>query len=341
MAIDQQALKDALREVFGNDGELYALAEQKLMANDKFATDFMAGYMRNRDYTQKTQAIADERRTMEDQKKTYETQLQQYREAVDAAESGKAQVLRDLANHKESLAGAYERLKNIKQMYALSDEDIPSYSDLIKTEQKGKPVDNSNDLDERFNKFEQKITKLIGDKLIPELGGMARLDTLWPEIRDEHEELTGKKMNARQMQELLDEASARHRAGKPTGLKDLWEEKYNVGELRQKHHDDGLEKRLRQKWDDEQKVKLSEAALQGISPVAPEAQGFRTSNILQHKFKVHEEPPAAAPKTREATSSRDRQAATGGERAAQRFLERRANGIPMGAPDERKASKVA
>jgi len=140
----------------------------------------------------------------------------------------------------------------------------------------------------------------------------------------------------------LAEADQRGRAGRPISLKALWEEKYDVGNLRQKHHDDGLEKELRAKWDAEQQARISEAAMSGIRPVGPDQQGMRTSQIFDHKFKVHEETePLAAPKLRETKSAAERQALSGAERAGKRFLERRASGVPMGAPDERKPTKVA
>lgn len=342
MPIDPQLLKDTLREALGGDGELYALAEQRLLANEKMATDFLAGYMRNRDYTQKTQALSQERGQAQDEKKLYENQIEQYRQLLEQAETGKQQVLRDLAGHKESLAGAYSRLQDIKQRYQLGDDDIPAYKDLIDTSRKGKPVDSSGDIDDKLAAFKKDMEQYLTQKLVPELGGMAQLDIVWSDIRDEHRELTGKRMSAKEQQDLYAEADRRSRAGRPISLKALWEEKFDVPTMRQKHHDDDLEKKLRTKWDDEQKAKLSEQALQGIHPTAPDQQGLRTSNIFQHKFQVHEEAPAGAPKPREAPSAAERNALGGADRAAKRYLERRANGVPMGAPDERKtANKVA
>ena len=80
----------------------------------------------------------------------------------------------------------------------------------------------------------------------------------------------------------------------------------------------------------------------GIHPTAPHQEGLRTSHIFDHKFNVHEGGTGEAPKPREMPSAAERQALSGAERATKRHLERRANGIPMGAPDERKnPTKVA
>lgn len=341
MPVDKQTLKETIREAAGEDGELYALLEQKLLANDEAATRFVGGFMRDRDYRTKTQALASDRQTWEGDKRTMDGQIEQYRQLLEAAEVDKAKVLKELAAQNINVATANARLKHIKQVYQLSDDDIPTIPDQIETYQKGKPVDSSTDIDQKLAAFEKKITTYLAERLVPELGGMAQLDIVWADIRDQHRELTGKRMTAKEAQELLNEADKRGRAGKPISLPALWEEKYNVPDLRQKHHDENLEKQLRDKWDAEQKAKLSEAALAGVHP-GMEQQGLRTSQIFDHKFKVHEETqPAAAPKLREAPSAAERQALSGAERATKRHLERRGAGIPMGAPDERKPTKVA
>lgn len=340
MPVDKDTLKATIKEAAGDDAELSALLEQKLSANDEAAARFVGGFLRNRDYTSKTQALASDRQSFTDEKTQLQGQMDQYRQLLQAAEGDKNKVLHDLAAHKEDLAGAYARLQHIKQIYQLSDEDIPAYKDLIDTKHKGKPVDSSTDIETRLADFKKELTKEIGtyltEKLVPELGGMAQLDIVWNDIRDEHRELTGKRMTAKEQQDLLNEANKRGVAGRPISLKALWEERYDAPQLRQKHHDTNFEKELRAKWDAEQTAKMSEAAMAGIRPGA-EAEGFRTSNILKHKFQVHEETtPAAAPKMRETASAAERQAAGGAERASKRFLERRAAGIPLGAPDERK-----
>jgi outer membrane murein-binding lipoprotein Lpp len=345
MPVDKEALKDAIREAAGEDGELYAFLEQKMLANDKIATQFLGGFMRNKDYTQKNQALATDRQTIEADRKTMEDKMEQFRQLLEAAEVEKAKVLKDLAQHKIDVATSQARLKHIKQTYQLSDDDIPNIPDQIETFQTRRPVDTSTDIDTKladFKKdFKDDITKYLAEKLVPELGGMAQLDIIWADIRDQHRELTGKRMSAKEAQELFNEADRRGRAGKPISLASLWEEKYDVPALRQKHHDEDLSKKLRADWDAEQAAKLSEAALAGVRPGAME-QGLRTSHVFDHKFKVHEETqPQAAPKLREAPSAADRQALSGAERASRRYIERRANGIPMGAPDERKPTKVA
>lgn len=345
MPVDKETLKSVLREAAGDDNELYDYLDKKLAANDTVATKFVGGFMRDRDYRSKTQALAADRGVLDQERKGFETQVTQYRQLLEAAETEKGKIMKELADHKVSVATANARLKHLKQTYSLSDDDVPDIPDMIQTHQKGRVVDSSTDIDEKlaaFEKaFEKKITSYIGERLVPELGGMAQLDIVWADIHDEHRELTGKRLSAKEAQELYNEAQKRGKAGQPISLKAMWEEKYDAPALRMKKHDDDYEKDLRTKWDAEQAAKISEAALQGIRP-GMEQQGLRTSEILSHKFKVHEETePSAAPKMRETTSAAERQALSGAERASKRFLERRGAGIPMGAPDERKSTKVA
>lgn len=341
MPVDKEILKSVIREAVGDDHELYAHLDQKLQANDEAATRFVAGFMRDRDYRTKTQALASDRQTIEQERQTWDGQMQQYRQLLEQAETEKAQIMKELAAHRVSVAEAQARLQNLKRNYQLSDEDVPSIPDQIETYQKKKVMDSSTDIDDKLAAFEKKITSYLAEKLVPELGGMAQLDIVWSDIRDEHRELTGKRLTAKEQQELLSEADKRGRAGKPISLKALWEEKYDAPAMRQKHHDGELEKQLREKWDTEQKAKISEEAMQGIRPGMKEA--YRTSQIFDHKFKVHEEAePQAAPKLREVASASERVALSGAERASKRFLERRGAGVPMGAPDERKpGGKVA
>jgi hypothetical protein len=347
MPVDKQALQDVIREAVGDDDEMFHFLSQKLQANDQRATNFLAGFMRNKDYTQKSQALAEEKRTYDGntqqwntQLNTYNTQLDQYRQMLEKAEAEKLAVLRDLGKERESLQGAYARLQHIKDIYQLSDQDIPSYKDLIDTAKKGKPVDHSDiDIDAKISGLKKELTDYLAQKLIPELGGMAQLDIAWNDIREEHRELTGKRLTGKEQQELLDEANKRAQGGRPISLKQLWEEKYDGPKLRLTKHDEEREKELRTKWDAEMVQKRSEEAMQGLHPNAPD--GLRTSQILNHKFQTHEEGPAPLARKVEARSSTQREALGGADRAAKRFLERRAAGVPMGAPDERKGGGKA
>ena len=346
MPVDKEALRATIREAFG-ESALAAEVEQNLLANEAAATNFIGGFLRNKDYTQKNQSLADERRQaeadrqrMQDEQKIIQQQMEQYRQQLDAAEQEKSKVMKALRDEEISKAEAWALLQNIKKTYQLSNDDIPDRTDIRRTAQDGVVHDTSRDLDDRFAAFEKKMMANITQQLIPEMGGMARLPSIFVNTWAEHEKLTGKMLSEKEHEDLLNEADRRHRAGRPISYRQMWEERYDVPALRQKAHDTNLEKELRAKWDAEETAKRSEEALAGIRP-QPGGQMLRTSNIFEHKFRIHDELPAAAPKIRENASAAERQREGGAARATRRWLEDRANGIPIGAPKPPKDGKVA
>ena len=133
MPVDKAELKERIREIAGDDPDFARTLEEKLASNDAVATQFIAGFMRHKDYTTKTQALATDRQTMDQERRTWDGQIQQYRQLLEQTEQEKGQILRDLANHKVSVATAHARLKDLKTRYQLSDDDVPSIPDQIET----------------------------------------------------------------------------------------------------------------------------------------------------------------------------------------------------------------
>lgn len=335
MPVDQGLLNSAIEEATGGDAELTALLREKFSKNDAAAAAFTGGFTRTRDYTQKTTALADDR-------KKIEGQLAQYQSQLESAEKEKDKVMRDLANHKVTVAQANARLAAVKETYNLSDEDIPPMGDLIETRKGGKVVDSTDDidtrLDERFKAFEKTIT----DRIIPELGSMTELDIIWAAMADEHKELTGKFLNATERREILKTA---RESNKP--LTTVWEEKYSIPTERKRVERDLWAKEERAKWDAEQTARRSAEAMEGIRPGAGDESGLRLSPVLKKQFPERGVDPIADTKPTDAQagahvrrmpSSNDRESLTGAERAAKRYLERRAAGIPMGGKEERKSA---
>src|SRR5262245_26200029 len=114
MPVDKETLKEVIREAAGDDNDLYAVLEQKLAANDTAATRFVGGFMRDRDYRTKTQALAQDRQGMEQERRTWDGQVQQYRQLLEAAEAEKGKIMKDLAQQHINVATAHARLKNLK-----------------------------------------------------------------------------------------------------------------------------------------------------------------------------------------------------------------------------------
>ena len=184
-------------------------------------------------------------------------------------------------------------------------------------------------------KFEDKITKT----LLPELAGMTDLDIIWANMRDEHYELTGKRLTAAEQRDILKVARDNGRK-----LTDVWEEKYQIGDQRKKVERDGIEKELRAKWEAEQTARRSAEAMEGIRPGVQDETGLRLSPVLHKQFaergtEIADAKPGEHTRTPvKMPSGAERESLTGAERAAKAFLERRSAGVPMGAPREKKTA---
>lgn len=334
MPVDQQRLNAAIEEASGGDAEIAGWLREKYKNNETAAVAFLGGFTRTDDYTRKTQGLAGEKKKLEDQLALYQANLE-------TAETDKNKILKDLANQKITVAAANARLQSLKETYQLSDEDIPPTGDLIDTRKSGKVHDSTADLDERLAAFEKKFEDKITQTLLPELAGMTDLDIIWANMRDEHKELTGKRLTADEQREILKDARANGRK-----LTDVWEEKFKIPDARKKLERDGYEKELRTKWDAEQTAKRSAEALEGIRPGAADETGLRLSTVLRKQFAERGAEPVQQTEVKPGEHTRtpvkmpsgeQREGLTGAERAAKKYLERRAAGVPIGGQEKKTA----
>jgi hypothetical protein len=294
MAVDKQILEKCIKRAAGSDTEFADYLRDKYSKNDQLAVDFVGGFMANDDYTQKTQGLAEQRKQYESQS----SQLESTRKALEAAEVEKNQILKDLAQHRVSTAKARELMQILSDKYQLTDEDLPGMSDLIATAKKGKPVDNTPDIETRLAAFgdemEKRIEKKFVGAMMPELSSMAALPLIWAEISREHQELTGKALTFAEQQEILKGAREGNR-----GLRDVWEEKYQIAGdtgLRMQKRDE----KLKQSWQSEQEKAAAEArqkaALEVVTPVATDlGTGPGISRAFQTKFREYSPDPNAQP----------------------------------------------
>jgi len=334
MAVDKQVLEQCILEAADGDAEMATFLRDRYAKNEAAAVKFVGGFMRQADFTRKTQALADERKTYEGSAE----QLKTLRAALSDAETEKNTILKDLASHRVSTAKARELMKILQDKYSLTDEDLPGMSDLIETSKKGKPVDNTDDLDTRFAAFKADILKEAEQKftgaMIPELGAMATLPIIWQEINREHQELTGKPLTFAEQQEIYKVA----REGKSGGLRDVWEAKFNIGGdagLRMQKRDE----RLKSEWATErEKAEAAKRSQDALNVVAPQAvdlgTGRNISSAFQTKFRTFEmdpnKPPVAdaggVPSLEVKPGQHVRQTGdrgpTGAQRAAAKFLEK-------------------
>ncbi len=337
MAVDPKILEACIAEAAGDDAEMAAFLRERYAKNDTLAAKFVGGFMRQSDYTKKSQEIADQRKTYE----SASVQLETTRKALEAAETEKGQILKDLSQHRVSTAKARELMMILRDKYNLNDEDLPGMSDLIETAKKGKPVDTTEDIDTRLAKFGDELMSRMEKKFVgammPELGAMANLPLIWNEIGREHQELTGKALTFTEQQEILKGA---REGNKP--LREVWEEKYSISGdagLRMQKRDENLKKQWEQDAEKKAAEKRQQEALQVVTPKDTDlGTGPGISPAFKTKFRTFDPDPNKAPiadaggiPTLEVKPGQHvRQAGdrgpTGAQRAAAKYLEKVATG---------------
>lgn len=294
MPVDKQLLESCILEAAGDDAEMTTFLRERYAKNEALAAKFVGGYTRTADYTKKSQALADERKQMEGQS----AQLANMRTALEAAETEKNGVLRELAGHRISTAKARELMKLLQEKYQLTDDDLPGMSDLIETAKKGKVVDNTDDLDTRLKTMREEMKKeyegILTKTLIPELGSMAALPMVWGEILREHQELTGKPLNFAEQQEILAAAQSNKQ-----GLRNAWEEKYQISSgswgdgLRMQKRDELLKTTWASEREAADAAKRSADALNVVAPQNAElGDGPGISNAFKTKFRTFDMDPS-------------------------------------------------
>lgn len=294
--VDKQLLESCIAEAAGDDKEMADFLRDRYTKNDALAVKFVGGFTRTADYTRKTQELADQRKTFE----TEHAQLENVRRALEAAETEKNGILKELATHRISTAKARELMKVLQEKYSLTDEDLPGMSDLIETSKKGKPVDTTEDMDTRFASFKADLMKEMEAKFVgamtPELGAMANLPLIWNEINREHEELTGKRLTFAEQQEILKAARDNTDSSMGKGsIYGIWQDKYQIAGtdgLRMKKRDERLKADWLAEREKDEADKRSKAALDVVTPSAPDlGNGPGISPAFKTRFRTFEMDP--------------------------------------------------
>ena len=290
MPVDKQFLEQCIAEASDGDQEFATALRAKLSANDTLAAKFVAGYMRNADYTKKTQELSDQRRQFDGQS----GQLDTLRKALEAAEMEKANILKELAGHRIGTAKARELMKLLQEKYQLTDEDLPGMSDLIETSKKGKPVDTTEDVDSRIKaavaEAETRMEKKFAGAMIPEIGAMAAMPRVWGSIEREHKDLTGKDLSDEEATAILQDARTNNKS-----LRQSWEDKFGIGGsdgLRMRKRDEKLKSQWQADREKEEADKRSKQALEVVTPAQADlGSGPNISSAFKTRFRTFEMDP--------------------------------------------------
>ncbi len=324
MAVSREQLAEYVAEL-GLPEEQTKTLTDTLLANDKAATQFVGQRLRHADYTKKTQELTQHKQNIEAQATE---QITQYATQLSAAQNKIQAIMADMEKESISAATANARLRKVKETYNLSDEDIPAIEGVAKPAGTAPNAPSGTvDIDAKLTDFRNSLLKTIREDLM----AMPRVSAIQADISQEHYELTGKRLSRAEHNELLELATKNK-----IRLEDAWEQKFNIPSLRTSKSDDEKKKKWQAEWEAEQRTKNSDAAMAGVRPHDPNQSNFQ-SPVLGKKFQESVDPARPAADKSPATPASPASPATvggpkpsGAERAAAKFLERRANGVPMG-----------
>lgn len=337
MAIDAARITSLIDEL-GLEGADKDYFTNVLTKNEKAATQFAGQRERHDAFTRRTQELSTKEK---DLSARANAAIAEYAQQLQAADNKVRQIMADFEKETISRATAEARLQKVKTTYNLSDEDIPAVDPTSnagngnrgsRTSGTGQGSDGGIDIKSVLADFKKQLLAELG----PELAAFPRVAAIQNEILAQHQELTGKRMTRAQMEELMKISQA---ADGPN-LMTAWRQKYDIDTIEKTKEREGWAKEERKKWDDELKAKNSEEALRGVRNTT-EGTVKAHSPVIGRKFNTHDEPANRTVETKPTQQNtqvtqpaNDRgPKLSGAERAAARFIERRNNGIPMGAPD--------
>ena len=323
MAIDAAKIA-ALIDELGLEGEDSIYLANVLKKNEKAATQFAGQRERHDQFTRRTQELSTKERELEGR---VTAQVSDYARQLAEADDKIRKILTDFEAERISRATAEARVEKVKVMYNLGDDDLPPLDPPAGRQPNGGGNGNGGngnpDIERMLSDFKTQLLKELG----PELAAFPRVSALQTEIFRRHRDLTGKDLSLKEMQTLMDKAQA------PNGptLQRAWEDEYKIGELEETRRFDARLSTERQKWDDELKRKNSEDAMRGVRP--GQNQNTQMSPVFRDYNKHTDGADRFAEgqtKTPVTDPNQGGPKLTGAERAAAKFMERRAAGIPMG-----------
>jgi hypothetical protein len=336
MAIKQQDFEQWLDDVAAGDASVREALQKSLGANETARERAVGGYLKEADYRHKTQLLAADR-------KQVESKLSEYESALQEAEGKMAKIMDDLAKERIDRATADARLQAVKERWNLGDDDMPTEREKQLTERIGKDVTKGAnvDIDAKLEAFKSSLLKELQPSINRMTLDAAAMDTVWDDIRDEHRELFGKRLTGRDQVELMSEfqklAAAKELPQGVTSLPAYWEHKYGVGAKRKESERKSLREEFRKEWEDEQTARRSKEMLEGVRGEESTVYQGEGSPLFGKKLKTFEDEPVDKQQEKQ-VERKPELVRSGADRAAERFINRRAAGVPLGAPDVKKTA---
>lgn len=325
MAIDAARVSSLIEEL-GLEGPDKEYFSKVLTTNERAATAFVGQRHRHDDYTKKTQDLSEREKTIS---KKANDAIGQYAAQLQAADTKIRDIMNKFETESISRATAEARLLKVKETYNLSDDDIPAVTTPAKVTSDDKGL-SAESIKTMLKEFKSEFMREIA----PELMAFPQVSAIQQEIYRRHRELTGKDMNLAEMKDLMKTSQSEN----GPNLMQAWREKHGIDKLEKDREHADLKKQWQVERDDEDKKRRSEEAMRGVkATVDGEVKTF--SPVIGRKYETHNEP-AERQQTEQRPQTQTQQQApqpqasgpkmTGAERAAQKYIERRQAGIPMG-----------
>lgn len=307
MAVDKAKLTSYIDELGFPDAVRTAMLAE-LEKNEDAANKFVGQRLRHDDYTRKAQELGATKKTLEEQ---VTQQLTGYATELANANAQIEKIAKDLESEQISRSTAEARLQKVKTTYALSDEEIPTVTEIVNKV----PTASSPALDIKAMMEEFKTT--IIKEIRTDLSSMPQVTASQMDISEQHRELFGKRMTRDEMTEITDLAQKNR-----TNLQTAWENKHGVQEVRTTKRVETEIAKARQTWTDEQQARNDAAALSSVTSQRETGiVGKPQSSVLGRQFETHEDV-GSTPRTDPAGTARaDKsvnpvQKLSGAERAA-------------------------
>lgn len=334
MAKPDKATLSGYIDELGLSDELKTKLLGELEANETAANQFVGQRLRQSDYTKKTTELADQRRQLDvavtSQVKEYEAQLLEANNKI-------AKILKDFENEQISRSTAETRLRTLANKYEIPKEDL---ADLLKDTAAGAPpktdAGGTTLTLEAVADLMKKREKELLAQLLPEMLSLSNIGVVQQDIRRQHQELTGKWLTTEEMNELTKEATKDNSGG----LVKVWENKYEIPRIRGERHDKSVADKAIAEYQAEETRKASEAAIRTVHNQGVSETQLSTSPVLrQYRNRAEDGQPAGGTQDDKggkggAQGKEPQPRQSGAERAATRWVERRAKGIGLGKEEK-------
>ncbi len=328
----------------------------KILGTDKVKSKLRDQVLMRKDYTRKTQELADSRRQLDEDINNVlneRAELATWKNDVDAKLK---KAYGDLNSERSTAAQFRARIQTIADQSGLDVNELlqglPAAASATAAAA-APPAANGNGgtMDSSFD----------SSKFVPvdDFNKFARQSPmLYAEVEDifqEHQDLTGKTLKMEYTDSagkkwtgrraLLVKASEHNsRPGnRPMSVRDLWETDFNIPAVRQQQLESSIEARVTEKLDAQYKTKLSEAALNGGTPGRSLALTDSPKSVLfddkrDHRLPAEREAAAASGHAGNGDNGRSTEppptSASRNEtrwmKYAQSYADRRAQGVPPG-----------